>query len=161
MRDSLPAMSEENLRLVQAWVAAINRGDLDALLELAADDIEYRSYLAVVSGREGSYHGHDGLRQYFGELDEVWDSFHVEVDEYRDLGDQVMNAGRLRARGKASGLEVQERLAWLHTFRAGTGPGRYVRHQAFPDVAAALAAADSRCPDFSPVWGEDPGHLGV
>jgi ketosteroid isomerase-like protein len=134
-------MSKENVELVQAWVAAINRRALRELLEIAHPDIEYLSYLARLTGDEGRYRGHEGLRRYFGELSEVWEWFQVDVDEYRDLGEHVVNVGRLRAKGKASGLEVEERLAWLHTFTPGTGPGRYLRHEAFPSLDEALEAA--------------------
>lgn len=130
------------MEAVQAWVAAINRGDLAQLLELADPHIEYMSYLARLSGDGGAYLGHEGLRRYSRELAEAWEWFEVEVDKYRDLGDKVVTVGRLRAKGKASGLEVEEKLAWLHTFRDGTGPGRYLRHESFPTLADALKAAD-------------------
>jgi ketosteroid isomerase-like protein len=134
-------MSQENVEAVQSWVAAINRRDLPALLELADPAIEYTSYLAGLLGAEGAYRGHEGLRRYFRELSEAWEWFQVDVDDYRDLGDKVLNFGQLRAKGKASGLEVEQELAWLHTFREGTGPGRYVRHESFATRADALKAA--------------------
>ena len=134
-------MSRENVEAVQEWVAALNRRDLLRLLELAAPEIEYRSYLASLSGGDGAYRGHDGLRRYLCELAEAWESFEVEVDEYHDLGDKVVNHGRLKARGSTSGLQVEERLAWLHTFKEGTGPGRYLRHEFFANSAEALEAA--------------------
>lgn len=135
-------MSRENLEAVEAWVAAINRGDLAKLLEIADPAIEFRSYLAKLSGSDGAYRGHDGLRRYIRDLSDAWESFHVEIDEYRDLGETVLMLGRLQARGRSSGLEVEERLAFLHTFREGTGPGRYVRHQFFPSEAQALEAVE-------------------
>lgn len=136
-------MSQENVEAVRAWVAALNRGDLAALLELADPEIEYRSYLATLSGSDGAYRGHEGLRRYVrGDLDEAWESFNVELDEYCDLGgENVLVVGRLQAKGRFSGLEVEEQLAWLHTFRAGTGPGRYIRVQFFATRDEALAAA--------------------
>lgn len=136
-------VSREEVEAVEAWVSAINRRDLRTLMELADPDIEYLSYLAELTGGDGAYHGHDGLRRYLAELAEAWEWFHVEVDEYHDLGDQVVTVGRLRAKGKASGLEIGAQLAWLHTFRRGGGPGRYLRHQSFPTLVEALEAAES------------------
>ena len=57
------------------------------------------------------------------------------------LGEHVLMEGRLQARGRSSGLEVQEEMAWLHTFRNGTGAGRYLR---FPNRTEALEAAGLR-----------------
>ncbi len=137
-------MSRENVEVVQEWVAAINRGDLAKLLEIADPAIEFRSYLARLSGSDGAYRGHDGLRRYIRDLSEAWESFQVEIDECRDLGEIVLMLGRLRARGRSSGLEVEERLAFVHTFREGTGPGRYLRHQFFATSAEALEAVGLR-----------------
>ena len=133
-------MSRENVEAVDAWIAAINRRDLATLLELADPDIDFRSYLATLTGSDGAYRGHDGLTRYVRDLGEAFESFEVQLEEARDLGDTVLMVGRLRAKGRASGLEVEERLAWLHTFRPGTGPGRYLRHQFFATPDGALAA---------------------
>jgi ketosteroid isomerase-like protein len=135
-------VSAENVEAVRAWVAAINARDVARLTQLADPGIEYEPLLAELSGRDGAvYRGHADLRAYVAELGDAWEWFHVEVEEYVDLGDQVINVGRLHAKGRSSGVEVVEDVAWLHTFRPGTGPGRYLRHQAFPTVAAAMDAA--------------------
>lgn len=127
--------------MVHAWIAAINRRDLAALLEIADPAIEFKSYLAALSGRDGAYSGHEGLECYFRDLSDAWASFQVEQDECRDLGDVVLMVGRLKAKGRSSGLEMEERLVFLHAFREGTGPGRYIRHQYFSTIDEALKAA--------------------
>ena len=134
-------MSEENVEAVRRWVAAINDGDADALLRLADADVDYMPYLAAVSGSEGGYQGHDGLRQYVRDLTEAWSAYEVEIHRLRDLGADVLMQGRLWARGKASGIEVDAEMAWLHSFREGTGSGRYVRLRFYPTAADALKAA--------------------
>ena len=133
-------MSEENVEMVREWVAAINRSALDALVELADPGVEYTPYLGSLLGAE-AYRGHDGLGQYVDDLTEAWEWYHVDIDELRDLGDDVLMVGRLSAKGRSSGLEVEERLAWIHTFRKGTGPSRYVRLRFFATPEAALEAA--------------------
>jgi ketosteroid isomerase-like protein len=134
-------MSQENVETTAAWMAALNRGDLEALLEIADPSVEYFSYLASVSGEAGAYRGHDGIRQFLRDLDEAWDWFKVGVDELRDLGDYVLMVGRLQAKGRTSGLEVKKELAWILDFREATGPGRFTRVRYFPTVAEALEAA--------------------
>jgi ketosteroid isomerase-like protein len=133
-------MSRENVEGAQAWVAALNRGNLNALLAIADPSVEYVSYLASLSGGAGAYRGHEGIRQFFRDLAEAWEWFRVSVDEFRDLGTCVLMVGSLRAKGAASGLEVKQELAWLLDFRHGTGPGRFTRVRYFPTPASALEA---------------------
>jgi ketosteroid isomerase-like protein len=78
--------------------------------------------LSTTDLNAGGYQGHPGLRQYVRDLGEAWRWYHVEIHSLRDLGNDVLMEGRLEATGRSSGLEVKEDMAWLHTFRAGTGP---------------------------------------
>ena len=133
-------MSEENVVMVQEWVAAINGGEIDQLVELADPTVEYTPYLGSLLGAE-AYRGHDGLGQYVIDLAEAWEWYHVEIEELRDLGNDVFMVGRLQAKGRSSGLQVEERLAWIHSFREGTGRGRYVRLRFFATPREALEAA--------------------
>lgn len=82
-----------------------------------------------------------GLRSYLRDLDDAWEWFRVDAHEYRDLGEIVFQLGRLQAKGRSSGLEVEERFAWLHRFRKGTGPGRYLGVEFFATTDDALEAA--------------------
>lgn len=133
-------MSQENVKAVEAWLAALHRRDLPALLELAAPEVVYRSYLASLAGEEGAYRGHEGLADFLRDLGDAWEWFHVETTETRDLGNTVFQLGSLQARGRSSGLEVSERFAWLHHFREGTGPGRYLGVERFSTADEALEA---------------------
>jgi ketosteroid isomerase-like protein len=134
-------MSQENVEVVREWVAAINAGDASRLTELADPSVDYMPYLAALSGAAGAYHGHDGLWQYVRDLADVWSEYEVEIHELQDLGNQVLMTGRLRGKGRSSGLDVDAEMAWLHTFREGTGPGRYTRMRYFDSEAQALEAA--------------------
>ena len=134
-------MSQENVEAVREWVAAINEGDAEALVALADPSVDYMPYLAALSGEGGAYRGHAGLRQYVRELAEAWGWYHVEIYELHDLGEHVLMEGRLQAKGRSSGLEVEEDMARLHTFQPGTGAGRYSRLRFFPNRTEALEAA--------------------
>lgn len=133
-------MSHENVRLVRDWVAAINAGNAEWLVELADPDVDYMPYLAALSGAAGAYRGHQGLRQYVRDLAEAWSWYAVEIHRLEDLGDDVLMEGRLRGRGRTSGLDVDAEMAWIHTFRPGTGKGRYVRLRYFGTRSDALEA---------------------
>ncbi len=133
-------MSQENVELVRKWVAAVNGNDLAMMLALADPELDYMSYNAIVAGHDGAYRGHDGVKDFSRDLKETWSWFRIEVDEFRDLGVNVLMVGRLRAQGRSSGLDVTRDMAWIHAFRQGTGPGRYVRLRFYPTAADALEA---------------------
>ena len=128
--------------MVRRWVAAINRADADELVTLADPSVDYLPYLGSLSGEAGAYQGHQGLRQYVRDLAEAWSAYSVEIHRLEDLGDEVLMEGRLRATGQSSGLEVDAEMAWVHSFRPGTGEGRYIRLRFFSDRAKAIAAAE-------------------
>src|SRR5262245_1282129 len=134
-------MSEENVEAVRNWVAAINAADSDRLIELADPEVDYLPYLAALAGESGAYRGHHGLRQYVRDLAEAWSSYEVEIHDLEDLGDHVLMQGRLRGKGRSSGLDVDAEMAWLHTFRSGSGEGRYLRLRFFASRDDALEAA--------------------
>ena len=134
-------MSQENVEAVSEWVTAIIAGNSDRLIELADPQVDYLPYLAALSGAAGAYRGHDGLRQYVRDLSEAWSEYAVEIHHLEDLGDHVLMEGRLRGKGRSSGLEVDSVMAWLHTFRPGGGEGRYLRLRYFTSRSKALEAA--------------------
>jgi ketosteroid isomerase-like protein len=79
-------VSQENVDAVRAWVAALNRRDLSALLEIADPSVEYVSYLASVSGGAGTYRGHPGIRHFLRDLHDAWEWFKGEWTSTATLG---------------------------------------------------------------------------
>ena len=63
----------------------------------------------------------------------------MNADEFRDLGDRVLALGRWRARGRVSGVGLENvRGTWLVHLEAGQGLSRL---QTFTDRAEGLEAA--------------------
>jgi ketosteroid isomerase-like protein len=93
--------------------------------------------LEVLLGGEATvYRGYQGIRDLFRDVDAAFAEFHVEVAEIRDLGDRVVAAGRMRARGKASGAETDSAVGYLVDFRNG----KALRVRTFLDPSEALEA---------------------
>jgi hypothetical protein len=61
-------MSQQNLEAFKRGVSAFNRRDLAAWLELFDPDVEGVPLLVAV---EGGYHGHTGMRRWWGNLLDV------------------------------------------------------------------------------------------
>jgi ketosteroid isomerase-like protein len=53
------------------------------------------------------------------QMDEVWDTFQIEPEEFIDAGDNVFVASRMSGRGRGSGVEAEMRAFAIWTFREG------------------------------------------
>ena len=77
------------VEIVRRIFEAVSRGDAAAVLTLYDDDVVFdMSHFQAtgVMGRPIS-HGHEGLRQWFREWHEVWESFEEECEQIIPVGD--------------------------------------------------------------------------
>ena len=109
-------MSQENQELMYRITDAVNRRDLGAYLALMDDDVEA---IPRVAGVEGGFHGHYGIRRWWGNLFQVFPDFTVEVVDVRDLGDLSLAALHLRARGAGGDAPVDEAVWLVGRWRGG------------------------------------------
>jgi ketosteroid isomerase-like protein len=128
-------VSDQNVEVAEQLAGALSRGDVDSLLSLAAEDVVW---IAARSDVEGAYHGHDGLRRFCADNAENFDSFQVQIQEARSLGnDRVLGIGTLHIRGRGSGVETDIPVAGILTFE----DGKLTRWEDFRDRRRALEAA--------------------
>jgi ketosteroid isomerase-like protein len=131
-------MSQENVEAFKRAVDATNRGDVEALLEYVDPGVEFVAFMEVLLGGEARvYTGHAGVREFFRDFSDHFDQLHWEYPDIRDLGDRVLAIGTFRARGRASGAEVETPLAALTDFENGIA----TRVWSTGDPAEALEAA--------------------
>ena len=129
-------MSEENVEIALAIVDAWNRGDLEAWLALWDEEAEFYPLRAQLEGE--SYSGHDGLMRFLAEMTQDFEEVRLEIDETRDAGgEQVVGIGRFRARGRASGVDINVPLSVFTRVRRG----KIVYTRFFSEPADALEAA--------------------
>jgi ketosteroid isomerase-like protein len=128
-------MGPDSQRPVRGFADAINDHDLDAALAACHPEIVFLSVLAV-SG--DAYVGHDGIRQYFTDIESAWAEWRVEVHRVAEAPDaRVMIEMTMHARGKESGAPWSEFTAHLWTVR----DGRLLRNAVFRHPDEALRAA--------------------
>ena len=131
-------MSQENVEMTKRALEAYNRRDVEALLEDLDPGVEWHPALPKLLGGDATvYRGHEGVREFFRDTDDVLDEIHVEYSEIRNLGDRVLVIGRFRARGKASGAETESPIATVSDIRNG----KMIRIQTYVDPKEALEAA--------------------
>jgi ketosteroid isomerase-like protein len=136
-RDTARAMSPDNVAFARDVVAAFNRRDVPALVEMVTDDFEWVTWTGAVQSTV--YRGAEGLESYFRDAD-VWEFLNLEVGEYRDLGDEIFVMGMFHARGGGSGVEIHAPY-YSAFFIDG---GKLARVLSFRTEAEALAAVGRR-----------------
>ncbi len=128
-------MSQENVEIALAAVDAWNRGDREAWLVLWDEEAEFYPLRAQLEGE--SYSGHDGLTRFLAEMTQDFEEVRFEIEETRDAGEQVVGVGRFRARGRASGVDLNVPLGVLTRIQRG----KIVYTRLFSEPADALEAA--------------------
>src|SRR4051794_35404488 len=108
-------MSKENVDIAFASLEAWNRGDREAFMALWDEKAEFHPLRAQLEGE--SYRGRSGLERFLTELTEDFEEVRFEIEETRDAGDQVVGMGRFRARGRASGVDLDVPLGVLMRVR--------------------------------------------
>ena len=128
-------MSQENVEQFRKAISAYNGRDVEAMVEAFHPECEWFPFTAKVEGNE-AYHGHDGIRRWWANLDATFPEREASVDEVRETGDAVVALGRLRARFR-SGLSLDTEAGWFVRFRDGL----VVWGRAYQSHADALDAA--------------------
>jgi ketosteroid isomerase-like protein len=130
-------MSKENVEVVRLVLDAINRRDVDAVVESASEDVvtDWSNSRGLLSG---VHQGRDQARQAFEEFLEPWDSLRWEAEELSELGgDGVLTVSRLQMHGRGSGVEVNASGASIWTIR----DGKVAAIRLYQSKAEALEAA--------------------
>jgi ketosteroid isomerase-like protein len=96
-------MTQENMAIARSAIAAFNRRDVPALVEMTTVDFQWVTWTGTVESTV--YNGAEGLATYFQDAD-VWEVLQLDAQEFRDLGDKVLVVGMFNARGGGSGVEV-------------------------------------------------------
>ena len=127
-------MSDENVEATRRSIEAYRRGDYAGASAHLAPDVVW----AV--GQELPAHGPAAIKEMWKRWDGEWDQPQTVIEEVIDAGGAVIIAVRYRGRGRASGVEVNDRLFEVHTFR----DGQCIRKVDFRERADALEAAGLR-----------------
>lgn len=137
LRDTRVEMSRDKVDVAKRVVDAYNRRDVDGLFaELATPDFEW--YPGIVRALDGGgYCGREGAEQFAADTSENWAELQIIAEEFRDLGDRALVLGRLKGRGKGSGVPVEQPFATVLDFRGD----RICRSRVFLDRAEGLRAA--------------------
>jgi ketosteroid isomerase-like protein len=119
-------MPQENVEITQ-WLAnarrsidAWNREDLDAFLETWHPDCEWRpAFPRSLEGVGAVYHGREGIARAWRGVRAVWEEYRLDPEDAQVVEGSLVVVGRVYARGKESGLELDSGWSAVISFRDG------------------------------------------
>jgi uncharacterized protein len=134
-------MSSENLDAARRGFEALHQRGVEAFLDFIDPRFEMTTP-PELTVEPATYRGHDGLRRYFESFYEIMDEVRFEPEEFIDAGDRVVVPARLVARGRDTGIEAVQQLAFVWTLR----DGKALALETYATRAEALEAAGLQAP---------------
>ena len=132
-------MSEENVKIVRQLLEHWERHEWGSGRELYDDSCEVVFSTAWVPDPGAYSVGREALGALTAFLDS-FEEFKIGVDQIFDAGDSVVAFSWIRARGRASGADVDAKVGCVFTLRGG----KIVRYELMGDRREALEAAGLR-----------------
>jgi ketosteroid isomerase-like protein len=131
-------MSWRNIETLRRCLARLQARDEERFLELMHPDVDLVPAIAVIEPGDqayASYHGHEGVRQWWADIEQLSD-YRVEFDQFTRAGEDVLVTGRVFFEPGGEEGHVYD-VYYLFRFRDGlVGSLRTYR-----DEQEALAAA--------------------
>jgi uncharacterized protein len=122
----------DNVEMVQGAYEAFGRGDIPALMENFADDIEWHSPEPLPQHMD--VRGSQDVGQFFQSVADNWSDFEVDLDDTCASGDRVCAIGH--AAGKLDGADADYGFVHAWTVR----DGKLARFDEYVAPAGALLA---------------------
>lgn len=121
--------------LVEALYEAFSVRDLEAVIALIDRKFVFRPAVTAELTNRPSYHGHAGMRQYFGDVERVWAELRLVPQRFQPAGDSLLVLGRVYAR-TIDGALIDTPAGWVWEGRAG----KLTRCSAYKSHAETLEA---------------------
>jgi ketosteroid isomerase-like protein len=137
-------VSDESVEIVRGAFAAFNDGGTEAFLPFVHPEVVFTTPSDLASEPD-TYRGLEGVRRYWDSFFEIMEEIQVELVAVYDWGDAlVVGELLLKARGRATGLEVSQRANTLITIADGKAIGQSFYRTLEEAEHAAEAAGGTR-----------------
>lgn len=127
-------MTELHEALIGRLYHAFNQRDAEAIVALCSDQMEFFAVTGEELGREAPYRGTEGLREYLGDVEQVWEELLITPSRVEQKGDRLLVVGRVYVRSRALGIRDMP-VAWIWQLADGV----FVRGEVFADPEVAVA----------------------
>ena len=131
-------MESRNVEVVQNAYAAFLRGDVEGVLALVDDNVDWHGVKGTegVAPHSGPRKGRAAVQEFFRQVAESTEFTRFEPREFIAQGDQVAVVGEYSARVKGTGRSIASDWVMVFTLR----DGRVVRFREWTDSAQLVRA---------------------
>ena len=134
---------QQNVEIVKRGYEAFGRGDINVVLELCEEEVEWASSGPSEMPTAGIRRGRDQVAQFFKAVDQVFEIQRFEPRQFIAQGDQVVVLGGDTAKIKATGKVLTEE--WAHAFTIRNGKiAAFREYIDTAEVVAELRGAQAR-----------------
>jgi ketosteroid isomerase-like protein len=134
---------QQNIEIVKRGYEAFGRGDINGVLALCAENVEWVSSGPSELPTAGIRRGREQVAQFFKAVDQVFEIQRFEPKQFIAQGDQVVVLGDDTAKVKATGKVLTEE--WAHAFAIRDGKiAAFREYIDTAQVVAELRAAPAR-----------------
>src|ERR1700682_6778371 len=97
-------MSQENVRLVERAIAALNARDIEGYRACCTENVKLETPMAAFGG---VYEGIDGIRRFLTDVEDAAPDFRMELDGVEEVDSKrVLAFLRNSSTGRASGIRL-------------------------------------------------------
>jgi ketosteroid isomerase-like protein len=129
-------VAASNLETIKEAFERLSDEGYESLLPLIHPEFEVTTPPELASEPD-TYRGPEGIRRYFESFYEAMDRVEFEPTAFHDVGGRVVVDFVLHARGRTTGIEVEQRGAFVWTLR----DDKAIRLEVYPRLDEALEAA--------------------
>lgn len=129
-------MAASNVETIRDAYETLRRDGYEALLPLIDDDFEVTTP-PELAAEPDTYRGPEGMRRYFESFYEAMDKIEFIPAAFHEVGSLVVVDATLRARGRTTGIEVEQSASFVWKLRDAKAIGLEV----YPSLEDALEAA--------------------
>jgi ketosteroid isomerase-like protein len=128
-------MSQENVKVVEAALAAFNRRDVQALANASHEDIEFVSVLAELDAGTATFRGRQGWVRDFEVMEKAWAGWSIEnIRIFDATEDKVVTVCSIGGTDKLSGVSVRQTVGIAYRL----SEGKMWRIRSYSDARQAL-----------------------
>jgi ketosteroid isomerase-like protein len=125
-----------NIQIIQQMYAAFGKRDIQSLLTLLSEGIDWQTFGPSKIAHAGPHRGRDQVRRFFATVAETLDIQQFEPREFIAQGDKVVVLGYYAGRVKATGRQYASE--WAHVFTLHDN--KVARFREYADTANLAAA---------------------
>ena len=125
----------KNLDIVRRGYEAFGRGDMDTLLSLFDEDIDWVTPGPLELPTAGHRRGRQEVAGFFKTLNDAFEVERFEPKEFIEQGDRVVALGEETVRVRNTGRSVE--FVWAHVFEVRNG--KIVSFHEYGDTAPVVA----------------------